>query len=198
MVITQEDGLKRIDELKIGNKVLSVSSSGKLQFSSIVMFMDKKPTATIEDYVTIQTEKPDKEIVLTKKHVIFASKDAIHYQPRFAEKVQLGDFVKVLAQDGCTMVSAKVVNVALQCFTGAYAPLTEEGTILVNGVLASCYALTEDQKAAHRAFLPWRKLFKLTKKSAKGSKMQVGLHWYARVLKAANRSLHYLPEIYAE
>ena len=198
MVITREDGLKRIDELKIGNKVLSVSSSGQLQFSSIVMFMDNMPTATIEDYVIIQTEKPGKEIVLTKKHVIFASQDAIHYQPMFAEKVQLGYFVKVLAQDGCTMISAKVVNVALQCLTGAYAPLTEEGTILVNGVLASCYALTEDQEAAQRAFLPWRKLFKLTKKFAKGSKIQVGLHWYARVLKAANHFRGTLPEIYAE
>eukprot|EP00112_Aurelia_sp_Birch-Aquarium-sp1_P002474 Seg1275.1 transcript_id=Seg1275.1/GoldUCD/mRNA.D3Y31 product="Desert hedgehog protein" protein_id=Seg1275.1/GoldUCD/D3Y31 len=198
MVMTQDDGLKRMDELQVGNNVLSLSASGQLQFSPIIMFMDNKPNKIIEDYVIIETENPGHEIVLTKKHVIFASKDAVHYQPSFAEKVQQGDFVKALAHDGCTVVPAKVVKVSLQCFTGAYAPLTGEGTILVNGVLASCYALTEDQKAAHRVFLPWRKIFKLTKKFANGSKTQVGLHWYVRALKAANRYLGNHPEIYAQ
>ena len=186
MVITKDDGLKRMDEVKVGNKVLSVSSSGQLQFSPIIMFMDNKPTEIVEDFVIIETENPAKKIELTKKHVIFASKDAVHFQPIFAEKVQLGDFVKALTHDGSTVVPAKVVKVTTQCFTGAFAPLTAEGTILVNGILASCYALIEDQKAAHRAFFPWRKLFKLTKKFAKGSKIQVGLHWYPRALKVIN------------
>ena len=39
------------------------------------------------------------------------------------------------------------------CFSGAYVPLTEEGNIMVNGVLASCYA-SFDHNLAHVVMAP--------------------------------------------
>ena len=45
---------------------------------------------------------------------------------------------------------------ALICFIGAYAPLTTEGTILVDGILASCYADCHHD-LAHLSITPMQK-----------------------------------------
>ena len=45
------------------------------------------------------------------------------------------------------------VHFPLVLFPGAYVPLTSDGTILVNGVLASCYA-SSDHELVHLLMLP--------------------------------------------
>lgn len=50
----------------------------------------------------------------------------------------------------------RVRDVQTQFAAGVYAPLTREGTVVVNGVAASCYAAVEDQALAHLAFAPVR------------------------------------------
>ena len=162
------------------------------------MFMDNKPDIFIKNYVIIETESPPRRIELTKRHLIFVSKANTTFQTIFAEKVKPGDHVKVLSpSNSSVLITAKVTRVSLKRRRGAFAPLTEEGTILVNGVLASCYALTENQNTAHMSFLPWRKAFDLTKHFT-STKIQTGLHWYVRILRTINRYLGALPEVYAQ
>jgi len=43
---------------------------------------------------------------------------------------------------------------------GIYAPLTMEGTIVVDGVGASCYAATHSHKVAHAAMKPMRHMYR--------------------------------------
>ena len=40
--------------------------------------------------------------------------------------------------------------------SGAYSPLTKEGTIIVDGVLSSCYAHSPDHDVAHFVLTPLR------------------------------------------
>ncbi|MGH0180226.1 UNVERIFIED_CONTAM: hypothetical protein FKN15_003632 [Acipenser sinensis] len=67
---------------------------------------------------------------------------------------------------------------------GAYAPLTQEGTLLVDGVLASCYALNCNQPLAHLSFAPYRAFHALRSYltqlggSQEVGEFQVGMHWY--------------------
>ena len=42
------------------------------------------------------------------------------------------------------------------CFLGAYSPLTMEGNIMVDGILASCYASFPDHDLAHIGVTPVR------------------------------------------
>lgn len=50
----------------------------------------------------------------------------------------------------------QIVNVRFITKKGVYAPLTREGNIVVNSVIASCYALINDHELAHIAFAPFR------------------------------------------
>ena len=44
----------------------------------------------------------------------------------------------------------------IKLFLGAYNPLTMEGKIIVDGVLASCYAFLPDHDMAHFGWTPMR------------------------------------------
>ncbi len=183
-----------MSSLQIGDRILTMSSSGKPVFSPVIMFMDAKPEAVINSYVVIESINPARRIELTRKHLIFASKDGVNFQTVFAEKTQPGDFIKVARANNTGFASAQVVKVHLRQGKGAYAPLTEQGTVVVNGVLASCYALTEEQKTAHLSFLPWRLTYDVMK-HFESAKPQTGLHWYVRVLRTINSVLRILPEV---
>ena len=56
---------------------------------------------------------------------------------------------------GVTKVE-KVVSVTAQKITGVYAPLTSSGTIVVDGVVTSCYAFYKNEQIAHGVFAPMR------------------------------------------
>ncbi|MGH0177367.1 UNVERIFIED_CONTAM: hypothetical protein FKN15_008480 [Acipenser sinensis] len=69
--------------------------------------------------------------------------------------VRQGNLVYTLHDDG-TLNPARVMRVGRLLHQGAYAPLTQEGTLLVDGVLASCYALNCNQPLAHLSISPYR------------------------------------------
>ena len=51
------------------------------------------------------------------------------------------------------LVKVKEYKIIFALFIGAYVPLTTEGNIMVNGVLASCYP-SADHDLAHFAMIP--------------------------------------------
>lgn len=54
------------------------------------------------------------------------------------------------------MHPSPIISISVAESVGVYAPLTEAGTLFVDGVLASSYALLEDHRLAHWAFGPLR------------------------------------------
>ncbi|RWS09179.1 sonic hedgehog protein A-like protein [Dinothrombium tinctorium] len=198
-VITSS-GPKRIDQLEIGESVLTVDSRGNVVLSEVIMFLDRDSNFK-RLYYNIETESGAK-IALTESHLLFISDAASNFEsigePVFARDVRVGQYLYKIV-DRKTVKLEKIVNINSTVELGAYAPLTGEGTILVNGVLASCYAVIDDQKLAHLSFLPYRmwnnlihslrylsELFHLKafNRTHRTKFVANGIHWYPKMLYA--------------
>ena len=84
-------------------------------------------------YLTIHTEDGNK-VSLSSTHVMFVN----NYEDVMAENVNIGDMV--IIKDGNNVTKSRVVNIEAGEQEGAYVPLTEHGTLLVDGVLCSSFA----------------------------------------------------------
>lgn len=95
------------------------------------------------------------KLLVTENHLIFRGLEAIR-----AKDVATGDVITTVSHNG-TFVESIVTSVKIVHLTGVYAPLTESGTIVVEGVLCSCYAVVNSHNLAHAAFLPLRILYRI-------------------------------------
>ena len=94
----------------------------------------------------------------------------------------------------------QIVSVNYAVRDGIYAPLTREGNIVVDSVVASCYALISDHELAHSAFAPIRWLsyarewifglqptFQIERNLEDSSTAGRQIHWYASLLYTIGR-----------
>ena len=78
-------------------------------------------------------------MVLTGNHLIFrTSMPDGSLESVFADQIEEGD--KLISWKGSKMTEETVVRVEPTSEKGIWAPLTMDGTLLVDGLLASCYA----------------------------------------------------------
>ena len=166
-----------MEDLRIGDEVLTMNAHGKLMYSPIIAFLDRLPSAMFE-FVEIQTESKHK-LLLTSSHLIFTNASSM---PLYASDVEPGDYVFTLNPDD-NIQPSKVTRVGTVSAVGNYAPLTAEGTMIVDGILVSCYTeVTAKQKDIHALFAPLRLLYDMLPQGAKEHASQEGIHWYARTL----------------
>ena len=177
-----------MDRLEIGDEVLARNSQNKLEYSKVLMFLDLDAYAS-KLYYYIKTET-DAVIALTESHLIYVA-DRPNDEPEadFAAYVKEGMYVlvpeqTVISRTGDDLITndieqtvnsvehkpmksdgafrpVRVVEVKSEMRVSAYAPLTNAGTIIVDGVVVSCYAHIINQSLAHFAFLPVRLFDKL-------------------------------------
>lgn len=201
--VETRNGVKKdIAELEIGEEVLAYEPrSGKLVFSEVIFFLDRNPRAkTI--FIKMRTTN-GKELTLTPTHLLPRRKsDGDKLETVFAARLTQDDQVLVSRKGEVTL--EKIKSIEWTEMTGSYAPLTRAGTLLVDGVVASCYAVLESQPIAHYSFLPARLASAgrdsllyaydlLTGSTRPRSYIpeQRGVHWYTTLL---NRTVsHLLP-----
>lgn len=209
-----------ITDVKIGDEILAVDSDGNLKFSEVLLFLDRDPLSS-RLYYQIETESGSK-ISLTPSHLIFVSdhnstqfRKQMNSRAEFAKNVQKGQFLYTSSLGDNKMNKSmtitdnhqsnkhfayldRVVSVETKLGIGAYAPLTREGNLIVNNIIASCYAVINDQSIAHWSFLPIRLLdnikhsfesitYLLNIRQLKSTKSLVsshqnGVHWYPKML----------------
>jgi hypothetical protein len=175
-------------DLRVGDDVWTAGPRGVLQLSRVYAFLDRQPDTTGE--CTELTTWSGKTLRLSATHLVHARR-AEHstVRPVQAREVQVGD--ALLVADGIAdnaVREEQVVRIQKATTTGWYAPATHTGTLLVDGVLASCYAEVLSHSAAHAALAPLRLASTFT--PAKGcARSHDGVHPYARVLRHATQSL---------
>ncbi|AWP12977.1 putative indian hedgehog B protein-like [Scophthalmus maximus] len=207
---------RQMRELRPGDRVLASSTtdgSGPLLYSPVLSFLDRQPNIT-KIFYTIGTDT-GLNITLTAAHLIFVSDcTGGQSEPGGEEEVKetlLGsmpgdrpswraDLRSVFASEvrpgqcvlappvkvGSQAAFSVVTFVEEQRSTGLYAPLTQHGSIVVNGVLASCYAAVDNHHLAHWALAPLRFFYSLLGPSEPQTD---GLHWYPWLLQKLGQML---------
>ncbi|XP_029975167.1 desert hedgehog protein [Salarias fasciatus] len=148
---------KTLSSLAPGDMVMAMSATGRVVFSRILLFLhhDQESRST---FLSLETEDGHR-LALTAHHLVFlaprCSSDGGGYRAQFASRAKTGDCVLIHTAGG-EVLPSQITAVSAVGGVGVYAPLTEAGTLFVDGVLASSYALVEDHGLAHWAFGPVR------------------------------------------
>lgn len=162
LVRTEDGGTKRMEEVQLGERIAALDSYGNVVYSEVIAFLDRSPFER-RQFIRLTTES-GRVLTLTPAHLVPVE----GRETMFAAKVQPGDRILVSAATTSTAENQladqakkdlrwdSVMETKLVLEEGVYAPLTTEGTLLVNDVVASCYAVVDSQTVAHYVFLPMR------------------------------------------
>ena len=159
------------------------------------MFLDRELSAQAAFY-TIHTDN-GRNISLTPSHLIYAGSPPYlrskEVQPIFARDVVEGQYVYTVPEGSNAVEISRVTRIGVRTEFGYYAPLTKHGTIVVDDVVASCYARINSQTIAHLSFAPVRMLKYISQLLWEhdtswhllldsSHDQDGGVHWYARFL----------------
>ncbi|XP_077592330.1 sonic hedgehog protein [Stigmatopora nigra] len=184
--VTLRDGSsKPVKDLQSGDQILAADADGKLLFTDFLTFIDRD-SDTRRLFHVVETEAGHR-ITLTAAHLLFVVSNATEGRGAsaiFASDVQAGQVV--LVPDGERLRPAIVARVWTEVRVGSYAPVTAQGTLVVDRVLASCYAVVRSHELAHWALAPLRLAYRLSAMlsgaQAANSTHQDGVHWYSKAL----------------
>ncbi|KAF7216051.1 indian hedgehog B protein [Nothobranchius furzeri] len=207
-VTVEGGGTKLMRELLPGDRVLASSSAeghAQLLYSPVLSFLDHQPNITKTFYI-IGTNA-GLSISLTAAHLIFIS-DCAGGPNKWNESAGFGStsqghgggprtvFASDVRPGQCVFTSTGKANwhtrlsvvtfVKEKRSTGLYAPLTQHGSILVNGVLVSCYAAVDSHQLSHWALAPLRLFYRLF---GPPRAQNPGLHWYPWILQSLGQVL---------
>ena len=201
---------KLISELKTGESVLTMNEDGSQVFSPVILQLQQFPDQ-ITTFHVIRT-KMGHNLTLTPNHLIYTrngNESTQHlsefssFRAVFASSLRNGDYVLV-NDDTKGMTKDRVVSVSAVSLAGVYSPVTEQGNIIVENILASCYADFENHQLIHLAFAPFRwfhhgrKWFKSITEKEDGleyddmedAHTRINLfHWYEKALFVAAKNL---------
>ncbi|XP_023143330.1 sonic hedgehog protein [Amphiprion ocellaris] len=188
--VTLQDGTKKpVKDLQSGDRVLAADERGNPIYTDFIMFIDQDSTTRRLFYV-IETDAGQK-ITLTAAHLLFVARNGSTETHRgmsavFASQVRPGQSVFVF-DDAERLVPVTVKRIYTQTNEGSFAPVTVQGTVVVDQVLASCYAVIEDHDLAHWALAPvrlahWVSSLLFSSQQPPASAQSDGVHWYSKIL----------------
>lgn len=161
-----------------------MDSAGNAVFSEVLMFMDRAPDKSRE-FVRLRTDG-GATLTVTPAHLLLVwqpQQSLTKYQ--FADQIEEGHHLLVNVNG--TLMPQRVVEITAELQIGVYAPLTALGTVVVDSIAASCYALVDSQDIAHWSFAPVRAMNSVRHwfgGSSHNQSRQHGVHWYASALYA--------------
>ncbi len=182
MMVLTLTGEKKFDQLKVGDKILTVGAEHQLVFSEFFAALDQGHRRT----VFLQLHTASGQILeLTHHHIIFTRQ---HPSGVKARQVVIGDQVWVRSNDH--LVLSNITKIGHITKRGWLNPGTMDGTLLVNNIWASAYANEwAGHGLIHKLFSPLRALYKLAKwfqpsiQIENSSDQKVSQHWYVMLLK---------------
>ena len=127
-------GVVSIDRLEIGDMVQAADGS---RFSKVYSLAHKDDTSTTK-YNQIFVKGSSQPLEITDDHLLL-----VNGVLAGSKSVMVGDMLQTTSKSrrtsGSAVVLQEVVSVNTIVRQGLYAPLTDDGTILVSGIAARCY-----------------------------------------------------------
>jgi len=136
IVTTAHAGDLPISSLKIGDKVLAARPDGSTFFDDVYMFGHKDATAA-SSFVKLETDS-GAVLRLTADHHLFVTRAGQRLEIP-SSKALVGDLVHVAGRPGASQLEA-IASKSLVAGTGLFNPYTMSGSIVVDGVAASCHS----------------------------------------------------------
>ena len=135
-----------MEELETGDNVLTINmETGKKEFSTVYMW-GHRDADTTENYYEVTTENGAK-IVLTNEHYLYVAENG-YTGSTFNNTTKLkpsllkpGQALWVMTASG--LECSNITTIKQAKHRGLFNPFTLSGTIVVDGVLASCYSESE-------------------------------------------------------
>ena len=188
--VTLKSGLSiRMRQLQIGDRIKTLGTNGKPMFSEVIGFLHRE-TGSVAQFYSLEV-KGGRVLRSSPQHLVFRKEKFASQTAVFASDIRLGDFL--LISDKNVSYYRAVVRISMVTETGVYAPLTEQGSLLVDGVLVSCYAHWNSHHVAHLAMAPLRVLYRIQQTFQRftgelgstfwnSTEPNNGLSWYASTL----------------
>ncbi|KAG8239001.1 hypothetical protein J437_LFUL005058 [Ladona fulva] len=189
-----------ISQLRVGDRVLALdTNTGKPVYSEVLLFLDRDPERH-RAFLRIRTAS-GRQLALTPSHLVLVADSTGMTRGVFASRVRPGDRLlvedpKALSESPRLLPDEVVAVDGSSLEEGVYAPLTAAGTVMVDGVAASCYAAVNSQSLAHWSFAPlriaanarsaasrlWSLAWHVEPRTYSNSTVTSGVHWYAKFL----------------
>ncbi|PAV65245.1 hypothetical protein WR25_06649 [Diploscapter pachys] len=142
--LTTPNGKKSMDEIEVGDFILTANKT-HIYFTPIIMWLHKEPEVNAS-FITIITEF-GKALRLTDKHLMYMTECEGYYEeyidftpkkPVYADELRIGQCVIVIHKG--RFRQQRIENIFITQRKGIYAPLTSNGRLIVNDMLASCHS----------------------------------------------------------
>lgn len=154
-VDTIDSGKVTLSSLQVGTRVRVLDEKNQITYSPIIAFLHRDMDEHAM-YKRIRTK--NSLIELSKRHLINQRQNGFIW----AENLHEGDEILVVSSNIQNETEwEEVLEITDVYKQGLMAPLTEQGTIIVNNVHASCYALVKSHQVAHFALAPYRFYYRL-------------------------------------
>jgi hypothetical protein len=145
----------KMKDLRIGDQVLALDDTGRVVYSDVILMLDKQESDELAYYV-LRTDNGH-SLTLSADHLVFISKFSNStMSAKQARYVSTGEYLYEWHINSQKFLPRQIQTITIETKMGAYAPLTLEGTIVIDGHLASSYPLSENHDEAHAVFAPWR------------------------------------------
>jgi hypothetical protein len=144
-------------DLRVGDQVASLDAKGRITYSPVIMFFHRDPNLRTT-YLTISTHNHNKKLLITPTHFIYhLDKHSQHERILYAKRIAVGDDIYIRNSSNPNRVTTgRVTAINVGDLTGAFAPLTETGNMVVDDVVVSCYAVFPSNTISHWSMFPIR------------------------------------------
>eukprot|EP00929_Paragymnodinium_shiwhaense_P107882 TRINITY_DN74223_c0_g1_i1.p1 TRINITY_DN74223_c0_g1~~TRINITY_DN74223_c0_g1_i1.p1 ORF type:complete len:410 (-),score=42.06 TRINITY_DN74223_c0_g1_i1:61-1212(-) len=143
-------GLVDVRTVALGEAVLTSIAAGQVQYEPVLDFlhkMDSSPGG--EDYMAM--EHSAGSVRASRSHLVFVvdARAGGLRGSKQASDVEVGDCLAVADDDGNGLCRLVLSVEATHGSSGMFAPLTASGTIVVDGVAASSFAIRNNLRVSH-------------------------------------------------